>query len=69
MLDRLITFRVVVDLDVFIGKDRPETLWGGNSGYNESVEALSGEDIDIFETGMQNLFDAASVAIDSLLSK
>ena len=69
MLDRLITFRVVVDLDVFIGKDRPETLWGGNSGYNESVEALSGEDIDIFETGMQNLFDTASVAIDALMNK
>lgn len=69
MLDRLITFRVVVDLDVFIGKDRPETLWGGNSGYNESVEALSGEDIDIFETRMQNLFNAASAAIDYLLNK
>lgn len=56
-------------MNVFIGKDRPETLWGGNSGYNESVEALSGEDIDIFETGMQNLFDAASVAIDALMNK
>ena len=56
-------------MNVFIGKDRPETLWGGNSGYNESVEALSGEDIDIFATGMQNLFDAASVAIDALMNK
>lgn len=32
-------------------------------------EALSGENIDIFETGMQNLFDVASVAIDALLNK
>ena len=69
MLDRLISFRVVVDLDVFLGEDRPETLWNGAVGYNESVEALSGDDIDIFETGMQNLFDVASVAIDSLLNE
>lgn len=69
MLDRLISFRVVVDLDIFIGEDRPETLWSGKTGYNESVEALSGEDIDIFETGMQNLFDVASVAIDAVLNQ
>ena len=69
MLDRLISFRVVVDLDVFIGDDSPETLWSGKTGYNESVEALSGEDIDIFETGMQNLFDVASVAIDAVLNQ
>lgn len=69
MLDRLISFRVVVDLDIFIGEDSPETLWCGTAGYNESVEALSGEDIDIFEAGMQNLFDVASVAIDAVLNK
>ena len=69
MLDRLISFRVVVDLDIFIGKDRPETLWSGAAGYNESVEALSGEDIDIFEIGMQNLFDVASAAINAVLKQ
>lgn len=69
MLDRLVSFRVVVDLDVFLGADSPESLWLGAAGYNESVEELSGEDIDIFETGMHNLFDAASPAIDALLNR
>lgn len=68
MLDRLISLRVVVDFDIFLDGDSPEGLWSGTKGYNESVDEQGSGGIDIFETGMHNLFDVSKVIIDGMIS-
>lgn len=57
----------MVDLDVFLGEDSPESLWIGGEAYNDTVDDTSGEMIDIFEPGMHNLFDASEIVIDAIL--
>lgn len=65
--NRFITLRVVVDLDVFLGNDSPESLWSDGEAYNDTVDDTSGEMIDVFEPGMHNLFDASEIVIDAIL--
>lgn len=67
MLDRVISLRAVVDLDVFLGSDSPESLWSSSAGYNESLGSESSADIDIFEPSMHSLFDASEIIIDAIL--
>ena len=66
--DRVVTFRTVVDLDVFLGDDTPESLWSGDANYNDSVSEAGSASIDVFEPAMHNLFDAASPVIDAALA-
>lgn len=68
MLDRVISIRVVVDFDVFLGGDTPEKLWSNSEGYNNNLGAESSGAIDIFEPAMHSLFDVSSVIIDAALA-
>ena len=67
MLDRVISFRVIVNMDMFLNFQTPENLWGGHEGFKDNVDEDSTETLDIFEPGMQNLYDVASIVIDDIL--
>ena len=67
MLDKLISLRVIVNMDVFMDGETPESTWGVYSGFNEKVENENTETLDIFEPAMHNLFDTASIVIDAIL--
>ena len=67
LLDRLISLRVVVNMDVFLDDETPESTWGEYSGFNEKVENENAETLDIFEPAMYNLYDTASIVIDAIL--
>ena len=66
MLDRLIILRVSVNMDVFSTGVTPESLWGSESDDHIASEN-SLESVDIFETAMQNCFNAGRVIIDAIL--
>ncbi len=68
MLDRVVSLRSVVDLDVFLGEDSPEKLWNASAGYNNNLGSESSAALDIFEPAMESLFDVSSVIIDGVLS-
>ncbi len=68
MLDRLISLRVIVNMDLFLDDETPESTWGEYSNYNEKVESENTETLDIFEPAMYNLFDTASIVIDAILN-
>lgn len=68
MLDRVISLRAVVDLDMFLGNDSPEKLWNNSDGYNNNPGSESSAALDIFEPAMKSLFDVSSVIIDTILS-
>ena len=55
MLDRFITIRASVNVDVFINGDTPETLWGDSAGFLEESKEENEETLDIFEPAMRNL--------------
>lgn len=67
MFDRLIALRVIVNMDVFLKGETPESIWGEYDGYNNKVKEENSETLDIFEPAMHNLFDAGSIVIDSIL--
>ena len=67
MLDRIISFRVIVNMDVFLSGESPENTWGEKNGFNQKVTEANSETFDIFEPAMHNLFDTASVVIDAIL--
>ena len=67
MLDRLISFRVVVNMDMFLDNQTPEKLWSGNKD-EDLFTSNSVESLDIFEPAMHNLFDVASIVIDAILN-
>lgn len=67
MLERLITIRVIVNMDVFLGDETPESTWGEYDNYNNKVREKNPETLDIFEPAMHNLFDTGSIIIDSIL--
>ena len=68
MKDRVISLRVVVNLDTFLEGESPETLWLDDSDYASKVTEENSETLDIFEPGMYNLFDTGSIVIDAILS-
>lgn len=68
MLDRVISLRVVVNMDQFLGTEKAEELWGGKRGYSEKVSEANSETLDIFRPAMHNLFDAAGIVIDAILA-
>lgn len=67
MLDRLVSLRVIVNMDVFLNDETPESTWGEYRSFNEKIENENTETLDIFEPAMHNLFDAASIVIDAAL--
>ena len=67
MLDRVLSFRVVVNMDKFLHFQTPENLWGGREGFIDNVHEDSTETLDIFEPAMHNLYDVASIVIDDIL--
>ena len=67
MLDRVISLRAIVNLDVFLKGETPENLWLETREYNKKVTSENSETLDIFETAMHNLFDTASIVIDAVL--
>ena len=67
MLDRVLSFRVVVNMDQFLYFQTPENLWGGHGGFKDNLSEDSTETLDIFEPAMQNLYDVAGIVIDDIL--
>ncbi|MBP5239715.1 MAG: hypothetical protein J6Z15_03875 [Oscillospiraceae bacterium] len=68
MMDRLVSMRVIVNMDVFLNGETPESTWGEYSGFNQKIETENSETLDIFEPAMHNLFDTASLVVDAILS-
>ncbi len=65
---RMVSLRVIVNMDVFMNGETPESTWGDYTSYNEKVENENTETLDFFEPAMHNLFDTGSVVIDAILS-
>lgn len=67
LLDRLLCLRVIVNTDSFLDGKDPLSLWHAPEDFNEMVSSSNDETLDIFETGMHNLFRAGERIIDSFL--
>ena len=67
MLDRVISLRVIVNMDVFLNDETPESTWGEYDSYNRKISDENPETLEIFEPAMHNLFDTASIVIDKIL--
>ncbi len=65
--DRVISLRVVVNMDTFLKGESAELLWLEDPDYDSKVSEENSETIDIFEPGMENLFDAGQIVIDAVL--
>ena len=66
LLDRLIILRVGVNMDVFPAGVTPEMLWGPETDDHLASED-SLESVDIFETAMNNCFEAGKILTDAIL--
>ncbi len=64
-IDRLISIRGSVNMDVFMNGDTPESLW--SVAVDLSTEGGNKETADIFDTSMHNIFDVGSTIIDAIL--
>ena len=69
LLDRIISLRVIVNMDVFMNGETPESTWGVSESFNKKVETDNSETLDIFEPAMHNLFDSSRIVIDAALNK
>ena len=67
MLDRVVALRAIVNMDIFLNGETPESIWGEYDNYNNEVKEENPETLDIFEPAMHNLFDAGSIIIDGIL--
>ena len=65
---RMISLRVIVNMDVFLEGETPESTWGEYTSFGEKVINENAETLDIFEPAMQNLFDTGSIVIDAILN-
>lgn len=68
MRHRIISLRVIVNMDLFMDDETPESTWGEYTSFNEKVENENTETLDIFEPAMHNLFDVSSIVIDAVLA-
>ncbi|MBP5167465.1 MAG: hypothetical protein ILP09_09435, partial [Oscillospiraceae bacterium] len=68
MLDRLISLRTIVNMDLFLNGQTPESTWGEYTSFSEKVQNENTETLDIFEPAMHNLFDAGRIITDAILS-
>ena len=69
LLDRVISLRTIVNMDLFLDDATPESTWGEYKSFNEKVESENDETLDIFEPAMHNLFDTGSIVIDEILNR
>lgn len=67
LLDRIISMRVIVNMDLFLDGATPESTWGEYKSFNEKVVEENNETLDIFEPAMHNLFDTGSLVVDGIL--
>lgn len=67
ILDRVISLRDSVNMDVFVHGATPESLWAEKSGSAELASEDSAESADIFETAMENNFAVGDVIIRAIL--
>ena len=51
----------------FLKGESAELLWLEDPDYDSKVSEENSETIDIFEPGMENLFDAGQIVIDAVL--
>ena len=65
---RMISLRVIVNMDVFLEGETPESTWGEYTSFGEKVINENTETLDIFEPAMHNLFDTGSIVIDAILN-
>lgn len=65
--DRVISLRVIVNLDTFLKGESAEKLWLPEHDFDSKVIEENSETIDIFEPGMKNLFDVGTIVIDAIL--
>lgn len=66
--NRVISLRVVVNSDTFLKGESPEQLWLDEKDFEETASAEKGETVDIFEPGMESLFDTGRIIIDAILA-
>ena len=66
--DRVISLRVIVNLDTFLKGESAESLWLDEANYSSKVSEENSETVDIFEPGMENLFDVGRIVIDAVLA-
>ena len=66
--DRVISLRVIVNLDTFLNGENPELLWLEGEYFDDKVREENSETLDIFESGMMNLFDVGRIVIDTILA-
>lgn len=55
-------------MDTFLKGEYPEMLWLGGTNYSSKVTEENSETLDIFEPGMENLFDVGQILIDVILT-
>ena len=67
MLDRLIILRASVNMDVFMGGNTPESLWGPEE-EGIKIEDRSDETADVFATSMKNNFLVGKKIIEAILA-
>ena len=66
--DRVVSLRVIVNMDTFLKGENPERLWLSGADYSSRVTEENSETMDIFEPGMENLFDVGQIVIDAILA-
>lgn len=66
--DRVVSIRVVVNLDTFLKGESPELLWQKDQDYDKKLSGDNSETLDIFRPGMENLFDVGRLLIDAALA-
>lgn len=67
LLDRFLSLRVSVNMDVFMNGDTPEKLWTKDYRTMDIASEDNVEACDIFETAMRNLFEVGRKVTDMLL--
>lgn len=68
LFDRTLILRVAVNIDEFYDGATPESLWGKNTDFLNTVSDNNEETLDIFVPGMENLFHVGKTIIDSILN-
>ena len=66
--DRVISLRVIVNMDTFLNGETPERLWLSGTNFSDKVTEENSETLDIFVPGMENLFDVGKIIIDAILT-
>jgi len=60
--------KVKVNMDTFLKGESPESLWLDGVEFDDAVTEDTGETLDIFEPGMENLSDVGQIVIDAILA-